>query len=66
MQLKSLALSALFGAAYAQTMSLNDTLASNNMTNQLATLLGGFPNLATTLATLTNVTLLAVGIDSKH
>lgn len=63
MQLKLLTLSALFGAAYAQsTMSLNETLASNNMTTELATLLNGYPNLATTLATLTNVTLLAVCI----
>jgi len=61
MQFKFLALSTLLGAAYAQsTQSLNQTLTSNNMTTDLASLLGQFPNLAASLSTLTNVTLLAV------
>jgi len=61
MQFKFLAISALLGVAYSQsTQSLNQTLTSNNNTSELASLLGQFPNLAASLSTLTNVTLLAV------
>lgn len=61
MLFKPVAFCALLGAAYAQsTQSLNDTLASNNMTTELSSLLGQFPSLVASLSALTNVTLLAV------
>ncbi|TKA68276.1 hypothetical protein B0A49_10044 [Cryomyces minteri] len=63
MHLKKVSIAALLGAVGAQaqatTQSLNATLAGNNQTSQLATFLGMYPNLLSTLAGATNITILA-------
>jgi len=59
MQLKHITLAALLGAAHAQTQSLNATLAGNNDTSGLATLLALYPDISQSLNGASDITILA-------